>query len=63
MHGLVDDQPLPRKAASLATDRLVPGDFVGDCKTDIAIYPPSNGTWFVQQCVLTCRVGKVEPVL
>jgi hypothetical protein len=31
----------------LATDRLVPGDYDGDGKTDVAIFRPSTGTWWI----------------
>jgi hypothetical protein len=31
------------------TDTLVPGDYDADGKTDIAVWRPENGYWFIQQ--------------
>ena len=33
----------------LSTDRPLSGDFDGDGKTDLTVYRPSTGTWFVLQ--------------
>jgi hypothetical protein len=31
----------------LATDELVPGDYDGDGRTDIAVWRPSDGNWYI----------------
>jgi hypothetical protein len=31
----------------LPSDKLVPGDYDGDKKTDVAVYRPETGAWYV----------------
>lgn len=42
-----------RVAFGAATDKLVPADYDGDGKTDIAVYRPSTGEWHIQRSSIT----------
>ncbi|MBK7708592.1 MAG: hypothetical protein IPJ30_23235 [Acidobacteria bacterium] len=43
------DGQVPALQFGMATDKIVPGDFTGDGKTDIAFWRPSTGFWFILQ--------------
>jgi FG-GAP-like repeat len=38
---------VPAFVFGLPTDRITPGDYTGDGKTDIAVFRPSNGNWII----------------
>ena len=40
-------RPTSRNRGGASTDVAVPGDYDGDGKTDLAVYRPSTGMWFV----------------
>jgi hypothetical protein len=33
----------------VSTDRIVPGDYDGDGKDDLAVFRPTDMTWYIQQ--------------
>jgi hypothetical protein len=35
-------------AFGASTDKIVPADFDGDNKADVAVFRPSNGVWYIQ---------------
>ena len=37
----------PKGESGNSTDKAVQGDYTGDGKTDVAIFRPSNGNWFI----------------
>jgi hypothetical protein len=39
----------------LSDDKPVPGDYDGDGQTDIAVWRPSNGAWYIQQSTKSFR--------